>query len=52
MKQEVGSRMKSKHSADEETYEFEEEVCSRCIVYKMKHDGLMIDSFKRRIDMS
>ena len=41
--------MKSKHSADEETYEFEEEVCSRCIVYKMKHDGLTIDSFKRRI---
>ena len=44
--------MKSKHSADEVTYEFKEEVCSRSIFYEMKQDGLIIDSFKGRIDMS
>ena len=44
--------MKSKYSADEATYEFEEEVRSRYIFYEMKQDGLIIDSFKSRIDMS
>ena len=44
--------MKSKHSANEATYEFEEEVRSRCIFYEMKQDSLIIDSFKGRIDMS
>ena len=28
------------------------EMCSHCIVYKMKHDGLKEDSFKLRTDMS
>ena len=40
---EAGSRMKHKHSADEVTYEFEEKVCSRCLDYKQKHNGLIID---------
>ena len=44
--------MKSKYSADEATYEFEEKLRSRCIFYEMKQDGLIIDSFKGRIDMS
>ena len=35
--------MKHKHSADEVTYEFEEKVCSRCLDYKQKHNGLIID---------
>ena len=44
--------MKSKHSADEVTYEFKEEVWLRSIFYEMKQDGLIIDSFKGRIDIS